>query len=235
MQFRRVCPSQLERGSTLLSLVVVLIAFNGFGMAQVAPTALDLPVHRTVARNVIEALGAPVARIEIEPTYNYAGAQRFILYNVADAEQHFFVDADDKSRIRRLYWVQFEGYLPNNPQSSYEYKSTQTAEIGGLPFVVDTWPRKYSEPSRPGSDGARMRELLEAKGYHLPEEAAVIRLVYLADAAKRSELMIIYAEDLAGSTFHADDLAKGGAHADRWPGMSAELLKRAVTGLKIVR
>lgn len=34
----------------------------------------------------------------------YAGTQRFELYGVADAEQHFFVELDG-TRVKRLLWI----------------------------------------------------------------------------------------------------------------------------------
>jgi hypothetical protein len=54
----------------------------------------------------------------------------------ARAEQHFFVDADKEGRIKRMYWVQFEGYLPINTHT-YNYRSTQKVNLGGLEFIAD--------------------------------------------------------------------------------------------------
>lgn len=45
----------------------------------------------------------------------YIGGQKFILYGVADTEQHFFVETDDDDKLTSVYWVQFEAYLPEKP------------------------------------------------------------------------------------------------------------------------
>ena len=218
-----------------LSIVILMLAVSALAQTGARQdAAATLPLDRTVSGQTLASAARP-ARIEFNQGYKYLGGQRFILYNVADAEQHLFADADQQNRIRRLYWLQFEGYLPNNTRSSYNYKSTRTTNIGGLEFIVDTWVRKYTEPSQPGTDGARMRELLESKRFRLPDEAAAIRLVHLTDTSKRNELMIIYMEDLTGSGFRADELAPGGAHADRWPAMGEELLRRATAGIKITQ
>jgi hypothetical protein len=83
------------------------------------------------------------------------GGHVFILYDVARAEQHFFVDADQAGLVKRLYWVQFEGYLPDN-NHSYKYKAARTVKLGGLDFIADAYARHIqANPGRPDSDGSR--------------------------------------------------------------------------------
>jgi hypothetical protein len=178
----------------------------------------------------------PAVRIEFAKGFRYVGHHSFILYGVAHAEQHFFVDADSQGRIRRMYWVQFEGYLPSNTQS-YRYTVNQTTDIGGLEFIADAYARNLkSQPGRPDSDGARARAFLAEKGYRMASDDVLSqRLVHLIDEAKRNELMIIYIEDLSGMGLTAADLAEGGAAAARWEGISQELLARAVKGMKLRR
>lgn len=209
-------------------LLMILALLGLIAHAELAP-------QRKVTGNVLDALGSPASRIEVDSAIPYVGLQRFILYDVADAEQHLFAEADKEMRITRFYWLQFEGYLPNNPRASYNYKSPKSVDIGGLSFVVDANPRKYGGPMRAGSDGARMVKMLESKGFHFPAAAALVRMVHVPDAAKRSELMIIYAEDLAPSGVHVEELAEGGKHSSRWPAMSDALLKAAINGLKIMK
>ncbi len=91
---------------------------------------------RSVTGQVLTSTEMPAVRLEFEKEFKYAGSQSFILYDVARAEQHFFIDADKEGRIKRLYWVQFEGYLPSNT-NSYRYKVAKTVNIGGLDFIAD--------------------------------------------------------------------------------------------------
>ena len=156
---------------------------------------------------------------------------------MANAEQHFFVDADKQGRIRRFYWVQFEGYLPNN-KHTYNYTSKKIADIGGLDFIADSYPRKISANSgqRPDSDGSRAQAFLQSKGLRMVGDDLLLqRLVHMVDASKRDELMIIYAEDLSGTGLTAADLSENGRAAARWETMSKELLERAVKGIRISR
>src|SRR5438105_4230147 len=86
----------------------------------------ELKVERTVEGNTLTSQSLPSARLTFAAPFRYVGAQRFVLYGVADAEQHFFVDADKAGHIRRLYWLQFEHFLPSNTDA-YGYKAVRSA------------------------------------------------------------------------------------------------------------
>jgi hypothetical protein len=200
-----------------------------------AATAAQQPT-RTVKGQVLTSAETPAVRLKFDKAFKYVGGQTFILYNVARAEQHFFVDADGQGRVRRLYWVQFEGYLPDNTHT-YKYKVNKTVNLGGLEFIADAYARNIKlSPGRPDSDGSRGRDFLAAKGYRLASDDIMSqRLVHLIDKEKRNELMIIYTEDLGGMGLTAADVAAGGSAASRWDEISKGLLERAVKGLEISR
>jgi len=191
---------------------------------------------RKVKGRVLTSAAMPAVRIEFGKGFKYAGGHSFILYDVARAEQHFFVDADKQGRVRRMYWVQFEGYLPTNSHA-YKYKVTKTVNVGGLDFVADAYPRNIkTNPNRPDSDGARARDFLAAKGYRMASDDVLSqRLVHLIGEPKRDELMIIYLEDLGAAGLTAADYAPGGREAASWGAASSALLERATKGLKISR
>jgi hypothetical protein len=191
---------------------------------------------RKVKGQTLTSTKLPAASLKFDKAFKYAGGQSFILYNVANAEQHFFVDADKQGQIKRFYWVQFEGYLPNN-NHSYDYKANQTIDIGGLNFIADAYPLNFKvNPGRSDSDGSRARTFLESKGYRMAGDDILFqRLVHLVDEAKRNELMIVYIEDLSGMGLTAADLAKNGTAAARWDEISKGLLERAIRGIRIVR
>ena len=192
------------------------------------------PVTRTVSGQVLRSKELPAVRIEFDKAFKYIGAQSFVLYNVANAEQHFFVDADKDGRIKRFYWIQFEGYLPDNTHT-YNYKSPQIVNSGGFDFFADAYARSLTgNLGRPDSDGARARAFLAAKGFKMQStEVMYQRLVHLADAAKRNELMIIYGEDLNGTGFSAADLNEGGKARERWAEVSKGLLDRALKSMRL--
>jgi len=189
---------------------------------------------REVKGRIIKSKDTPAVELEFGKDFKYAGGQRFVLYDVANAEQHFFVDADKDGRIKRLYWVQFEGYLPSNSHT-YDYKGTKSVNIGGFDFIADAWARNIkANPGRPDGDGARGRAFLESKGYRLAsDETLSQRLLHFIGEKKRDELMIIYLEDMSGLGLTAADVNKGGKAEAQWKDIADALLTRAQKDMKI--
>lgn len=213
---------------------------NGAQSSAAPPTASSATasaVSRKVKGQVLTSPATPAIRLEFDKAFKYIGNQDFILYDVARAEQHFFVDADKQGRIKRLYWVQFEGYLPGNTHT-YRYKTNNPVTIAGLTFTTDAAARNMKiNVGRPDSDGSRARAFLESKGYRLASDDVLWqRLVHLTDEARRNELMIIYMEDLSEMGFKASDLwPPNGRAAAEWDGLSKQLLDRALKHMKARR
>ena len=189
-------------------------------------TGQTAPPERRVSGNVVTSLRDPAVRIELPKTVQYVGADRWVLYGIADCELHAFVEADGPGKVQRLYWVQFEGYLPSRPDLHHTYDSPKHASIGGLDFYVDSWVRAKDATAESGSDREHIDALVQAKGYRMPE-MMYVRLVHLLDNEKRKELMIIYGEDLAPAGFSAAELSEGGKAHGQWPGIADALLERA--------
>ena len=220
---------------SLIALVVLLSFSIGSNCHEPRQTAVPLP-SRTVNGQTLTSTKLPAVRLEFDKKFKYAGGHSFVLYDVANAEQHFFVDADKDGLISRMYWIQFEGYLPNNTHS-YDYKVRKTVNIGGLDFIADAYARNIkANPGRPDSDGSRARAFLASKGFKLgSDEVMSQRLVHLIDEAKRNELMIIYLEDLTPLKLTAADLAPDGKSAGVWEETSSALLERATRNMKLSR
>jgi hypothetical protein len=159
--------------------------------------ALPLGAQRRVDGPRLISDSLPAAVFTLDSTLTYLGTQSFILYGVAHAEQHFFADLD-RRRVKRLVWMQFEGYLADNDQT-YNYSAYPTVEVSGRPFHHNGGIRR-AEAVRPraGSDGDRMLQFLRDKGYTLPNVTLYQRLVWLLDSPARNEVMVIYMEDLEG-------------------------------------
>jgi hypothetical protein len=183
--------------------------------------------ERTVHANVITSERDPKVRIELPKSVQYAGADRWVLYGMADCELHAFVEADAEKNVKRLYWVQFERYLPTRPELKHTYDSPRIAKVGGMDFYIDTWVRPDNAATRLGSDLEHIQALIRAHGYKLPAGMMSVRLVHLLDEQKRKELMIIYSEDVAPTGFTAAELLPGGTARERWPAIEKSLVERA--------
>src|SRR5207249_4282665 len=90
-----------------------------------SPAKTESNQMRRVKRQVLTSTSLPPIRIKFDKAYKYVGSQSFILYDRAQVEQHFFVNADNQGRIKRMYMMQFEGYLPNI-NATYDYPVTKT-------------------------------------------------------------------------------------------------------------
>jgi hypothetical protein len=220
--------------TTVLTAVACNLTRSAPAIRATKETSQAPPLSRQVKGHEIISNQQPAVRLKFDKTFEYAGGQSFILYEVANAEQHFFVDVDKEGRIKRLYWIQFEGYLPSNTHT-YRYKANKTVDIGGLTFIADAFARNIKvNTGRPDSDGSRAQTFLQSKGYRMAsDEMLMQRLVHLTDESKRNELMIIYMEDLSGMGLTAADLARDGKSAARWDEISKGLLDRAVNGMKL--
>ena len=192
-----------------------------------------LAPERVVKNNVLTSEHDPKIRIELPGSVQYVGADRWVLYEIADCELHAFVEADTEKNVQRLYWVQFEGYLPNRPELHHTYDSPRHATIGGLDFYVDARVKSQDEKSKPDSDGEHIRSLISDHHYKMPEGMMSVRLVHLLDAEKRKELMIIYGEDLAPTGFSAADLQKDGKAYKQWSVIESGLIERAKKSVKL--
>jgi hypothetical protein len=166
--------------------------------------------------------------------FHYVGGTRLTLYGVADAEQHVFVDADERHSIRAFYWIQFEHYLSGNDHQ-YAYQMRQTREIGGLQFLYDT--RLYTDYAAlqpdASSDSASVRRLLATHGYTLPSAAMRARLIHLPTPDRRAELMIIYVEQVDPRRLPPG--IRNETVGDEFPAWSTAAVTAAAEGLKSSR
>lgn len=191
---------------------------------------------RRVEGHTLISPSVPSIRIKFGKAFKYVGSQSFILYESAQVEQYFFVAADN-NRIKRMFMVQFESYLPNNAYT-YDYKISNTVNLGGLDFMYN--PSVVNVPSfrkqYPNSDAGRAAAFLEGKGYSLAGEDIMFeRFIRLVDETRRHELLIIYYENLSGTGLTAADLSEKGRAAGQRDKIFQELQKRAIKGFTILK
>jgi hypothetical protein len=201
-------------------MVVLAISCVG-GVTQ------DLLPERVVKGSTITSHSDPTMRIELPHQAQYLGGDRWVLYAVADCEIHVFVEADAKKQVRRMYWIQFEQFVPNRPELQHNYKPEELTKFAGMEMYVRARFGKSDEVAKEGSDLEHVQALIRAKGYSLPPEMMNARLVRLLDAQRRKELMIIYAETLEPTGVTVDDLMPGGKATDKWSLIQKSLLERA--------
>lgn len=192
--------------------------------------------QRRVKGSTLTSDVLPPIKIKFDKSFKYVGSQSFILSKSAQVEQYFFVSAD-KGRIKGMFMVQFEGYLPDNTYT-YNYKIGNKVKLGELDFMYDTsvvnvpaFRKQY-----PDSDAGRAAAFLEAKGFKLEGEDIVYqRFVRLVDDAQRNELLIIYYENLNGTGLTAADLSEKGRAAAQREKVFADVMKRALKSFTVAK
>lgn len=195
------------------------------------------PAARVQANAVVHPGEALTVRVPQSATY--AGGERFTLYGVADCEVHVFIEADANRRMRRLWWIQFESYLPSQPELSYDYAEGNTRMmIGGTATWVRAGPVRTDGPMREGSDREAVFRILKRGGYPIPAEVMNVRMVQMLDDPQgtgkgRRELMIIYSENLAQAGKTVAELTTEGKPNERWTVMGEKLIEWAIESVKV--
>jgi hypothetical protein len=200
----------------------------GLSFAHAAAPEREVSLNRVISR------ADPALTIEVPASATYLGAERWDLYGIADCELHLFVEADAAKQVQRLYWIQFEGYLPDNAHR-YDYSKDVPVTFAGLPFHRRTHVGTTSHTPRSGSDGERVRQMLARAGYTLAPEVMNVRLVHLLDDEKRKELMLIYGESLALSGQTVATLKKGETFLPEWTAVEKGLVERAMHRIRLTR
>ena len=220
-------------------------AITAMMMLAAAPAAAEqaaaspAPVGRVKGHAVIHS-GEQVT-VRVPGSAAYLGSERFTLYGVADAEVHVFAESDASRRLRRLYWIQFESYLPSLPDKGYNYADgNRRMEAWGVPTWVRAGPVRTDGPMRAGSDREHVIGILKRAGYTVPDEVMNVRMVQLLDDPEgtghgRRELMLIYSEDLGPTGEKVADLVVDGKPTARWTPMEQPLVTRATTAFQVER
>ena len=204
----------------LFTLIFVALTAN-FVLAQ----NTEKRPTRSVKGQVLSSDSLPPLRVKFKKPFKFVGSQSFVLYDRAQVEQFFFVEADERGQIKRMYMTQFEGSLPN-ANATYNYPATKTITLGKENYVVnaEVIPNVSAAlKQNPQSDVARAASFLESKGLRVGEEITFQRFVRVVDEAKQNEIILLYVE--AGNALGSTEKEK----------MTQQFSERAVKGLKVLK
>jgi hypothetical protein len=210
---------------TLLSLLALPL------LVTATPAATVAAPERKAEQRHISSAKDPAVKITLPRKARYVGGDRWPLYDVADCELHIFVEADRNKRVQRIYWIQFEQYLPSVPDYKYDgYANSplnKAEQHWGQTFYVRPRFGPTAGPHKAGSDTERMDAIIAKAGYTLPPHMLNVRFVRILDAEQRKEMLLLYSEDMAlsGETFEA--LIDGDKPSKRWEEIAPALVQRA--------
>jgi len=202
-------------------LALLVLAAAPAGCADAVPASRTLE-----ADTVVRSERWPPVAIEVDRAFEHLGAREISL-GAATAEIHVLADVEE-GRVRRFYWIQFEGQPPGR---RYDYSDLPFHDtIGGYVFSTDVRHGAYTESEvRDEPDTRTVGEILAAAGYDFPAPMMRARMATV-DESGRNELLLIYMEALAWSGLAEDELE---ADADAWARAAAALRERAAGGLGV--
>ena len=177
--------------SKILVAIIVVFLFGNFSFAQTTQN-----VSRKVKGRVLTSNDAPKISLKFDKKFKFVGSHEFVLYDRANAAQYFFVEAEGK-KIKRMFMLQFEGFLPNI-DAKYDYNEPNTVELGGLKYFsnAEFVPNvELALKAVPDSDIAHAAKFLQDKGFVLMKSLVFQRFVRVVNESKRDEFIMLYIED----------------------------------------
>lgn len=189
---------------------------------------VDTAAEAQNAGPVLQSSRWPHAAVVIDSDFRFLGGANI---QIGSAEADIMVVVDTAGgEVRRLYWVQFEGY-PSGSRFTYDYSSLPYADtVGNLLFRSDTRYGAYSQSEiRNELDTGAVVGMLRDHGYEVPSPMMRIRMVAL-DESRGNELMIIYMESLAVEGLTVSELE---ADPALWNQVSGGLRQRAISGVNL--
>lgn len=179
-----------------LSIVVLIGVLLWKFVWNQPPPPENITAEGKVTGQMLTSSRFPQVKLQFTPEFKYVGAQRFQLNEASDVEQHIWMEGANNHQAQRLFWVQYEGYLPNN-NYTFDYETQPlTVEHAGLQWKCNMtfMGSRRGDEGESLTDGARFRRFLRAKAVTLPDQYLQLRCFHLA-ADGREELMLIYLED----------------------------------------
>lgn len=200
----------------LLVVIALVISGGGSSFAQTS-----------VEGNVLTSDGFPPVTITFDDSISFVGSEKFVLYGVADTEIFLFASIEG-NQVQRLYWIQFEGYLPH-VDHKYDYSGSQgRTVINGHMYYEDSWVWNLETAEiKSDSDTQHVLTLLEEAGLKLVPDLLGLRLVRL-DATARNELMIVYLQDFSE---YSDVSAE--FDDEKWAEIDSQLRESALAGFRV--
>lgn len=236
----------------LLTLVFLTVGCGNKKQSSEVVTQQDTAeqtAERFVKDNILTSKLLPELEIEIAKEFDYVGTFEFeIIANsdeypedlqgkaVAAGDRYVFASADEDKKVRKLFILQFEGFLPDN-DFIYNYNFSQAETIGENKYRHNTWfydSKKLAEEN-PNNEGARTRMFLENKGYQLEDQFMMSRFVGLASEDRKHEIILFYIEMLKNSTGLSLEAYENSINPEEADSIRNTFISRSRNSFKIIK
>ncbi len=204
---------------------------------------------RYVEGNTIISKNLPEIEIEVADEFKYVGVFDFEIFAnsdeypaelqgkaVAAGERFVFAMGDEDRNVKKLFIVQFEGFLEEN-EFIFNYNFDNAEYIGKNKYRQNSW--FYDSASlaeeNPYNEGAKTRTFLKDKGFLLEDEYMMSRFVGLASEDRKHEIIIFYIEMLHGTTGYSLKEYENSISKEEADSIRTALVERSRNSFKITK
>jgi hypothetical protein len=181
-------------------------------------------VARSVVSNVLHSPALPALDLSVDPSIPYLGSTELIIKNIARPERHHFADVRDGT-VRRLFVVQFEGFLPDNDER-YVYPLPDPVELGGATW--GSWVFAYSaHRDDPAPETTDTVAFLDERGIAFDDEQVMARYARILGDDARNEVLLFYHEPLRRLGHRLDTVSLDGDLRTEYAAVGTDLKARA--------
>ena len=202
---------------------------------------------RELRDGVLVSEALPALRLRVHEVFVYVGNTEVILRDLARAERHHWVRAED-GRVEGLVVVQFEGFLegveetyrfgiPKTDLAGSNYRYTpRPVTLGDAEYVHNTWAFDNADGARrnPGAEAAATLELLADRGLRLDDALIMSRYARIVGSERRDELILFYIEPLAASGHSLADFPDGGPPSPAFDALSEAVIRRGFESFELL-
>ena len=216
---------------------LLLSAYTAGTPAEAQDHIGDKPRTRIVTEHGLSSDHLPDARIVLPEAAEFVGSMRFDLYDVADAEIYLFAETDADDAIERLYWIQFEAYLPSAPEAAYDpgHRGEPLTALGEMDLFYRARFGSREDEMPDGSEAARVVQMVRDAGYTMPAETFSAQFHQTVHPDNRSEILVIYVEDLAAIDLTVEEIFAGGREGEPMRRLHDRALPRAQARIRVER
>ncbi len=219
---------------TRVERIHVLVASIGLLGFQLAASAFGAQsVEQFMQDGILISVKEPSLAISVEDSLTFVGRHPIAIGEVSAGERFVFIEADGES-VRRLFIVQFEGFLPA-VDDYFRYNLSGRPVVAKYPFRSNGYAFDMVEQiaTNPTGESASTNAFLRSKGYSAPDLWMMWRSLTVPDQARKKEVILFYVEDLESIGLTLADLYKNDSETQEWINIQEKLAVRANSSFQL--
>lgn len=161
--------------------------------------------QRTVEDNALVSSDLPKVRIRVDKSLKYLGKFDFNLRNIAAGERYVWAEAEG-NRVKRMFVVQFEGFLPQ-VNEQYRFRMRTPVKLGRETYSHNLWfyNDEATRSAQPPNEAAYLTKFLAERNLSQDLDLMMSRFARIVGDDHRHEIIFFYWENLRDHGLSAQD------------------------------